>query len=125
MKSGILKLILFFFYLFFSTVSKGNLIEGISAELQILDKITSKIMNIEIDVNDKIDYGTLNIEIYACYKRPPEEIPENFVLIRIYDGLEINNKKQIFQGWMISSSPSTVPFEHPIYDVWLKDCIIK
>ena len=38
---------------------------------------------------------------------------------------EINNKKQIFQGWMISSSPSTVPFEHPIYDVWLKDCIIK
>ena len=35
-----------------------------------------------------------------------------------------NEKEFIYQGWMISSSPSTTPLEHPIYDVWLQDCLI-
>ena len=35
-----------------------------------------------------------------------------------------NSENKIFQGWMISSSPSASPFEHPIYDIWLKDCNI-
>ena len=26
---------------------------------------------------------------------------------------------------MISSSPAATPLEHPIYDLWLKDCKIK
>ena len=48
---------------------------------------------------------------------------ENFVLIKIFDNIE-NSENKIFQGWMISSSPSASPFEHPIYDIWLKDCNI-
>ena len=91
--------------------------------MKILDKITAQIKTIEINVNDTYEYSTLKIEIYACYKRPPEEIPEDFVLIRIFDILN-NNYEKIFQGWMISSSPSASPFEHPIYDVWLKECKI-
>ena len=35
-----------------------------------------------------------------------------------------NEPEKIFQGWMISSSPAATPFEHPIYDVWLKECKI-
>ena len=27
------------------------------------------------------------------------------------------------QGWMISSSPATNALEHPIYDVWLLQCV--
>tara|TARA_Y100000590_G_C15362260_1_gene879379 strand:+ start:148 stop:426 length:279 start_codon:yes stop_codon:yes gene_type:complete len=92
--------------------------------MQILDKITSKIKNINIDINTTQEYGTLKIEVFTCYKRPPEEIPENFVLVRIFDVIK-DSKMKVFQGWMISSSPSAAPFEHPIYDVWIKDCIIK
>ena len=57
-------------------------------------------------------------------KKPPEEIPENFVLLKIYDSSDEEKVELIYQGWMISSSPSTTPLEHPIYDVWLQDCLI-
>ena len=115
-------IILFFFYSF---GLYGDSIEGNSVKLQILDKITAQIKTIEIKVNDTYEYSTLKIEIYACYKRPPEEIPEDFVLLRIFDTLEKKYSDKVFQGWMISSSPSATPFEHPIYDVWVKECKIN
>ena len=49
-----------------------------------------------------------------------KEVPEDFVLLRIYDEVSPENLEIVFQGWMISSSPTVAPFEHPIYDVWVK-----
>ena len=125
MRNGIHKLsvIIFFLFLTFNTLAEP--IEGYAVNLQILDKITSQIKTIEINVNDTYNFGTLKIEIYACFKRPPEEIPEDFILLKIFDTLQDNNLEKIYQGWMISSSPATTPFEHPIYDVWVKECIIN
>ena len=100
-------------------------INGDFVSLQILDKITSRLENIEIKVGESIKFGSLQIEIFLCIKRPPEEIPENFVLIRINDEIFSGQIEMIYQGWMISSSPSVTPFEHPIYDVWVKDCRIE
>ncbi|MDB9794956.1 DUF2155 domain-containing protein [bacterium] len=28
----------------------------------------------------------------------------------------------MFNGWTFSSSPAVNPFDHPVYDVWLKRC---
>ena len=113
------------FSIFYSFGLYGDSIEGHSVKLQILDKITAQIETIEINVNDAYEYGSLRIEIYACYKRPPEEIPEDFVLLKIFDILKKNYSDKVFQGWMISSSPSATPFEHPIYDVWINECKIS
>ena len=125
MRNGIHKLFLIIFFLFLSFDTLAVPIEGYAVNLQILDKITSQIKTIEINVNDTYDFGTLKIEIYACYKRPPEEIPEDFILLKIFDTLHDNNLIRIYQGWMISSSPAATPFEHPIYDVWVKECKIN
>ena len=128
MSPGVLKLIIFFLYIFllFSLSFKVNSepIEGNFVQIQILDKVTSKVEEINIRTNNSIQFGSLVIEILTCYKNPPEEIPEDFVLLKIFD--EINNLSNslIYQGWMISSSPSITPLEHPIYDLWLKDCKI-
>ena len=35
---------------------------------------------------------------------------------------ENNNEVFVFNGWMFSSSPSIIPFDHPVYDVWLIKC---
>ena len=100
MRDGILKLFLITF-LFLSPNVFAETIEGYAVNLQILDKITSQIKTIEINVNDTYNFGTLKIEIYACYKRPPEEIPEDFILLKIFDTLQGNNLKRVYQGWMI------------------------
>lgn len=31
--------------------------------------------------------------------------------------------RKIFSGWMFASSPALNPLEHPVYDVWVIDCI--
>ena len=99
-------------------------ISGYSVELQILDKISARISNMNIMINEKAKYGSLEIEVFDCKKRPPEEVPEDFVLMRITDEVSQNNFERVFQGWMLSSSPTVAPFEHPTYDIWVKDCKI-
>ena len=121
-----LKKIYFFILLVIILFNKAQAIpiDGNVVSLHVLDKITSRVEIIEINVGEIIKFDSLQIEIFLCKKRPPEEIPEDFVLLRIYDEVTPKNLENIFQGWMISSSPTVAPFEHPIYDVWVKDCKI-
>ena len=120
----VIKFIFLFFFLIVNNFLYAEPISGHLVELQILDKISARISNMSIVVNEKAKYGSLEIEVFACKKRPPEEVPEDFVLIRIMDEVSPNIFERVFQGWMLSSSPAIAPFEHPTYDLWVKDCKI-
>ncbi len=117
---GLLIKILIFVFLSFSIF--GETIEKKYASFKLLNKTTNKVSKKEILVNTKIDWETLNIEVFYCGSTPQTEIPEDYVLIDVFDS--INDKKiNIYKGWMISSSPDATPLENPIYDLWLVDCI--
>ncbi len=109
------------FFLFSLGVNAEN-IEKKFASLKLLNKTTNKVSQKDILVNSIINWETLNIEVLYCASTPPNEIPEDYVLIDVYD--KINNENvNIYKGWMISSSPDVTPLENPIYDLWLLDCI--
>ena len=109
-----------FFFLIPLTVS-AETIEKQYASFKLLNKTTNKVSTKDILVNSKISWETLNIEVLYCGSTPPTEIPEDYVLIDVYD--TINNENiNIYKGWMISSSPDVTPLENPIYDLWLVDC---
>ena len=109
-----------FFFLLSLTVS-AETIEKKYASFKLLNKTTNKVSTKDILVNSKISWETLNIEVLYCGSTPPTEIPEDYVLIDVYD--TINNENiNIYKGWMISSSPDVTPLENPIYDLWLVDC---
>ncbi len=109
-----------FFFLLPLTVS-AETIEKKFASLKLLNKTTNKVSTKDILVSSKISWETLNIEVLYCGSTPPTEIPEDYVLIDVYD--TINNENiNIYKGWMISSSPDVTPLENPIYDLWLVDC---
>ena len=99
-------------------------IDGNKARLQALDKITARISTVEAPVGAARFYGTLEITINRCAFHPPEEPPENaaFVTVRDlgYDGLA---PKQVFSGWIFSSSPAISALEHPVYDLTLLGCL--
>ena len=108
------------FFLLPLTVS-AETIEKKYASFKLLNKTTNKVSTKDILVSSKISWETLNIEVLYCGSTPPTEIPEDYVLIDVYD--TINNEYiNIYKGWMISSSPDVTPLENPIYDLWLVDC---
>ena len=109
-----------FFFLLPLTVS-AETIEKKYASFKLLNKTTNKVSTKDILVSTKISWETLNIEVLYCGSTPPTEIPEDYVLIDVYD--TINNENiNIYKGWMISSSPDVTPLENPIYDLWLVNC---
>ena len=92
------------------------------AKLQAMDKITGMVRVINVPVNSEVKYGSFSIVVRACKTRPPEETPENFAFVDVVDNYKSENPVNIFRGWMVSSSPSLNPVEHPIYDIWLLSC---
>ena len=109
-----------FFFLLPLTVS-AETIEKKYASFKLLNKTTNKVSTKDILVSSKISWETLNIEVLYCGSTPPTEIPEDYVLIDVYDTIN-NENSNIYKGWMISSSPDVTPLENPIYDLWLVDC---
>ena len=116
---GLLIRVTFLFLISLSVYAET--IEKKYASFKLLNKTTNKVSSKYISVNSKIFWETLNIEVLYCGSTPPTEIPEDYVLLDVYD--TVNNKNiNIYRGWMISSSPDVTPLENPIYDLWLIDC---
>ena len=92
------------------------------AVLQGLDKITARITQIEAPVNQPVRFGTLEILVKRCDKRPPEEPPETTAYLEIREQRPGESAVDRFAGWMFASSPAAASLEHPVYDVWVIDC---
>ena len=93
------------------------------AELSVLDKVSSKNTNIKIQVGKELSFQNLNIKVLKCYNSEFDDDPEVTAYIQVKDTTMINNDKVfVFNDWTFASSPSIRPFDHPVYDVWLKKC---
>ena len=87
-----------------------------------LDKITGRIINFEIAINETVRFGALEVTPRVCYTRPPTLSPNTDAFIEV-DELTLQGElRRIFTGWMFAASPGINAVEHPIYDVWLTDC---
>jgi hypothetical protein len=91
--------------------------------LQGLDKITARISTIEAALEDPVRFGTLEITVHACYRTPPTDPPESTAFLEIVDERENGSRELAFSGWMFASSPALSAMEHPVYDVWVVDCM--
>lgn len=111
------------FLLFTILNAHASEIDMNTARMQAMDKITGHVSVINVPVNGSITFGSLSIVVRSCKTRPVEETPENFAFIDISDKGLKGEETNVFKGWMLSSSPATNALEHPIYDVWLLQCL--
>lgn len=95
-----------------------------AVRLEALDKVTGRVSSIEAPVDLPVRFGTLDVRLRACRRRPPELPPDSAAY------LEIDERKRpetpaatLFRGWMFASSPGLSALEHPVYDVIVLDCI--
>ena len=97
---------------------------GTGARLQTLDKITARIDELELSLNQPVRFGTLEITLFHCAFKPPEEPPEHAAFLQIRDlGYSDTQPETAFSGWMFASSPAVSGLEHAVYDVSVTACI--
>ena len=89
------------------------------AEIRWLDRTTGRLETHLITVGFPLTVGGLDVHLQAC-RYPKGQISlDAFALFNIYD---TRNTDQLFEGWMVGSSPALNALEHPRYDVWVLRC---
>lgn len=105
-----------------AVATPAHAIQMQEAVLQGLDKITARISTIEVPVGETVSFGSLQITVRACDKRPPEETPESAAFLQVVEQKPGEQPVTRFSGWMFASSPALSAMEHPVYDLWVLDC---
>lgn len=67
----------------FYSSSSDNPLQPVSVTVRALDKITARYTDIEINIGESAEFGTLSILPRTCDKRPPEEFPETTAFLEI------------------------------------------
>lgn len=91
--------------------------------LQALDKVTARVRTLQAPVGEVVRFGTLEIKMAVCDKHPPEETPESAAFLEIVEQRARQAPVRVFSGWMFASSPGLSPMQHPVYDLWVVDCV--
>ncbi len=122
-KSKIYFLILIFFLIFLPiNYSNANSIGLI--KLKVLDKVSSKNTELEFKIGDTIKYKNLQIKALKCKNSEFDDDPEITAYLQVIDlNKSDNDEVFVFNGWSFASSPSINPFDHPVYDLWIIECI--
>ncbi len=107
----------------FAPPAAAERIENQVAVLAALDKTTARIERMEIAVGETKRFGALNMTLRACYSRPPTETPKTTAFLEVREIKLDQSEKMIFSGWMFAESPGLNALEHPVFDVWVTECI--
>jgi hypothetical protein len=92
------------------------------AEFAGLDKITGRIINFDVYMDETVRFGALQVTPRVCYSRPPTEPAQTDGFVEV-DEITLNREvKRIFSGWMFAASPGLNAVDHAVYDVWLTGC---
>ncbi len=111
---------------FVSPASALDYEEYPSIRLRSLDKITARTLTFDAQVGSTIKFGDIYIKILSCRKPPPVEKTEAAAFLQIWQTDKTKRESRwIFSGWMFASSPALSGMDHPVYDVWVIDCLGK
>ncbi len=99
--------------------------ERISAPVAVfagLDKITGRIINFDVYIDETVQFGALQVTPRVCYMRSPDEPPQTDAFVEVDEITLERQVRRIFTGWMFADSPGLHAVEHAVYDVWLTNC---
>ena len=115
--------ILLFQIIFLKANSETNIYAEKFAEILVLDKVSSKTTKLKLTIGEELFFQNLNINILKCQNSKFDDDPEVTAYLQVID---LKNKDKdkvfVFNDWTFASSPSIRPFDHPVYDIWLKKC---
>lgn len=97
------------------------------ATLGLLNKRNNVSEDITLKPGESREIGPVIIRLSACERTAPWELPQEtgaFVQVDIRErGAQAHTR--VFSGWLFRESPSLNVVEHPVYDVWVKNCAMR
>ena len=99
------------------------------ATIGVLNKRNNATRDIELTPGEQQRLGNIIVGLSACERTAPWETQREtgaFVQVMVRNpNAENTDFQRIFSGWLFKNSPSLNVVEHPIYDVWVKDCAMS
>ncbi|MFN4020745.1 MAG: DUF2155 domain-containing protein [Erythrobacter sp.] len=97
------------------------------ATIGLLNKRNNVSEEITLKPGESREIGPVIIRLSACERTAPWELPQEvgaFVQVDIRER-GANQHARVFSGWLFRESPSLNVVEHPVYDVWVKNCAMR
>ncbi|MCH2486786.1 MAG: DUF2155 domain-containing protein [Erythrobacter sp.] len=98
------------------------------ATIGLLNKRNNVSQELELAPGDSRRVGDVIVRLRSCERTAPWELPQEigaFVQVLVADRTGGDQFRRIFSGWLFKNSPSLNVVEHPIYDVFVKDCAMS
>jgi hypothetical protein len=109
----------------------GTPVKDRVATIGLLNKRNNLTQDLVMKTGESRRIGNVIVKLANCEKTLPWESPPEvgaFVQVFVEERASTADKlawHKVFSGWLFKDSPSLNVVEHPVYDVWVKDCAMK
>jgi hypothetical protein len=101
------------------------------ATIGLLNKRNNLTRDLKLKPGQSQRIDNVIVKLAACEKTAPwEDPPETgaFVQVFVEERATVRERlawRKVFSGWLFRNAPSLNVVEHPVYDVWVKDCAMR
>jgi hypothetical protein len=109
----------------------GTPVKDRTATIGLLNKRNNLTQEVVLKTGEAKRIGNVVIKLATCERTLPWERPPEtgaFVQVFVEERKDADTAlawRKVFSGWLFKNSPSLSVVEHPVYDVWVKDCAMK
>lgn len=106
----------------------GTPIKDRVATIGLLNKRNNITQDIVLKSGESRRVGNAIVKLSTCEKTAPwEDPPETGAFVQLFVQERASTDQPLawrkaFSGWLFRNAPSLNVVEHPVYDVWVKDC---
>jgi hypothetical protein len=109
----------------------GTPVKDRIATIGLLNKRNNLTQDLVMKPGEARRIGNVIVKLATCERTLPWENPQEtgaFVQLFVEERASADQPltwHKAFSGWLFKNSPSLNVVEHPVYDVWVKDCAMK
>lgn len=112
----------FFIWVCLIVLASAQTINNPIAAFAGLDKITGRLTQFDVYVDETVQFGALQLTLRACRTKPATQKQQTTAFIEV-DQVDLHGEiSRIFTGWMFADSPALNAIDHAVYDIWLVEC---
>jgi hypothetical protein len=109
----------------------GTPVKDRVATIGLLNKRNNLSQDLVMKAGESRRVGNVIVRLASCERTLPWESPPEvgaFVQVFVEERARTSQPlswHKVFSGWLFKNSPSLNVVEHPVYDVWVKNCAMK